>query len=305
MKVLVMDTGRGIDPDKVATWWSHLGLEVTDELLLVSWFPPRLHLPLARHLVCGPVLQLGHEPAEWPVQQATTEQEAPESTSWGTGSTGEGGGSRRAATLTEGGLDEVDLDEQLTEQEADPSQAAAADRLSEDRGQLEADAGGVEGQVEAGEVGTTTLDASPGALSTNLSYLPVYHPRRLRQAARWRRRWAARRVSRFTSRQVRRARTVRASVVRPVDSVRRLPSTVVSTALRDNKDRIAWEFALATTRSRSVNDLFGAADVVVPVDARSQRAAWLLARRHSGPEVVVTLPAAARAVAAHRPVSRP
>jgi hypothetical protein len=87
------------------------------------------------------------------------------------------------------------------------------------------------------------------------------------------------------------------------DGTRHLPSTVVSSSLRPRKDAISWEFTLAATSSRTVNAVFATADVVVPVDQRSQKAAWILARRHAAPEVIVTLPAAARAVASRREVS--
>lgn len=302
MRVLVLDTGRGIGSDKVATWRSQLSLEDADELVLVSWFPPALPLPLSRHLVCGPVLRLGNEPADWPLQTVGPDREELPATgqaeggdSWGVAD--------EAGNDSSGGLNAVDLDEQLTEQEADPSQAAAADRepwLGD----------GADGAAGAGELGpeengaTSTPDA-PSVLPTNLSHLPVYDPRRVRQAVRWRRKWAQRRASRFASRQVRRAKKLGSGARHPGDAARRLPSTVVSTGLRHRKDRIAWEFALASVRSRTVNDMVGTADVLVPVDARSQRAAWLLARRHGGPDVVVTLAAAARAVAARRSVSRP
>ena len=46
--------------------------------------------------------------------------------------------------------------------------------------------------------------------------------------------------------------------------------------------------------SRRAARLFGGADVVVPVDALSTRAAWLLARREPRPDVVVTFQAAER-----------
>lgn len=57
-------------------------------------------------------------------------------------------------------------------------------------------------------------------------------------------------------------------------------------------------FAAGTLRSPAVNSLVRHADVVVALDARTYRAAWLLARRHRGPDVVVGTAAGKAAVAA-------
>ncbi|PKW27227.1 hypothetical protein [Phycicoccus duodecadis] len=58
----------------------------------------------------------------------------------------------------------------------------------------------------------------------------------------------------------------------------------------------ATVFAAGTLRSPAVNSLVRRADVVVALDARTYRAAWLLARRHRGPDVVVGTAAGKAAV---------
>lgn len=296
MRVIVMDTGRGIGPDKVAMWRAHLGLGADDQLSLVSWFTPKATLPLFTHLVCGPVLRLGQEPQDWAVQdpepEPTSEHEAQQSEAsrpW-TGAEG-------MVDATSGGLGILELDQQLSEQEAGPAQAAAADQqpVSEDQDD-DVNAGRDRRSFAAGPVVAADRSAptgAPVATSTDLSHLPVHDPSRLRQAVRWRRKRAQRRASRFASRQVRRARAFK-------DRNSHLPSVAVSRSLRGRKDAISWEFALAATGSRTVRQFFRTADVVVPVDGRSQKAAWLLARRYEGPHVVVTLPAAARLITLQR-----
>lgn len=54
------------------------------------------------------------------------------------------------------------------------------------------------------------------------------------------------------------------------------------------------QFATAAARSSRAVELFRDADLVVPLDARSQQAAWVLAKRVDGPRVVVGFPAANR-----------
>ncbi len=63
---------------------------------------------------------------------------------------------------------------------------------------------------------------------------------------------------------------------------------------------LATHFALGCTQSDAVRRAVGGADLVVALDQSSHRAAWLLARRVAGPEVVVGVPAGARIVALHR-----
>ena len=57
-------------------------------------------------------------------------------------------------------------------------------------------------------------------------------------------------------------------------------------------------YAAACLASREVHQLVDRADMVVAMDARTHRAAWLLARRHPRPDVVVGLAAAQRTLQA-------
>ena len=59
-------------------------------------------------------------------------------------------------------------------------------------------------------------------------------------------------------------------------------------------------FALTTMRARNVQAVVADADVVVALDANAHRAAWLLARRHAGPDVVVGTAAGRRVISARR-----
>lgn len=63
---------------------------------------------------------------------------------------------------------------------------------------------------------------------------------------------------------------------------------------------LATHFALGCSQSAAVRRAVAGADLVVALDQNSHRAAWLLARRIAGPEVVVGIPAAARIVALDR-----
>lgn len=65
-------------------------------------------------------------------------------------------------------------------------------------------------------------------------------------------------------------------------------------------DSLGSRYAAACLVSREVSDLFDSADVVVAMDAHTHRAAWLLARRHPGPDVVVGLAAAQRCLQARK-----
>lgn len=292
MRILVLDTGRGIGPHKVALWRAQLGLEEHDEVRLLSWHPPAAPLPLETHLVCGPVLRLGREPQRWPVCDS---DDVP----------GDAGPVAPHELSVTGAFE---LEEQLSEQEAEPGQAAAADRDGRHRDDTadatRTEAGPPEPQdlavvatPEAPGTDRQPLDIAAGPTPSgpprSLAHLPVYHPRRVRQAVRWRSRRLRRRTVRLASRQLRRARGRR-------NELRYLPSTAVSSALRLRSDGIAGEFALATVRSAAVADLVRTSDVVVPVDQRSLKTAWLLARRHRGPAVIATTAAAARAIALRR-----
>lgn len=63
-------------------------------------------------------------------------------------------------------------------------------------------------------------------------------------------------------------------------------------------DSQASRYAAACLVSHDVNELIARADVVVALDPHTHRAAWLLARRHPRPDVVVGLAAAQRSLTA-------
>lgn len=63
---------------------------------------------------------------------------------------------------------------------------------------------------------------------------------------------------------------------------------------------ISARFALNTLRAQEVREAVGRADVVVALDANTHRAAWLLARRHAEPDVVVGTAAGRRVISARR-----
>ncbi len=84
-------------------------------------------------------------------------------------------------------------------------------------------------------------------------------------------------------------------VLGPGDS---LPGRVITKATRGRG--ISTRFGLAAATSRRVRALFRGMDLAVPMDTGSHKAAWLLARREAGPDVVVSPDAAARRLAARR-----
>jgi hypothetical protein len=275
VRVLIMDTGRGIGPDKVQMWSAHLGLTGADHISLVAWWRSSSPLPVDRHLVGGPVLRLDREPFDAPTQGRVAHRSEIEATAANTSLVDE------AVTGASGGLSTAELDEQLSEQEAGHSQATAADQPGASEGH------------QSLPVHVRRPDRQEAGRPSDMSHLPILHPRRLRQAVAWRARRARRQAERFGARQVRRVTMLRSDTGH-------LPSAIIRTSLRGRKDALSWEFASMANTSRAVNTLFRTAEVVIPVDARAQKAAWLLARRHPGPDVIVTLPAAARAVAARR-----
>jgi hypothetical protein len=58
-------------------------------------------------------------------------------------------------------------------------------------------------------------------------------------------------------------------------------------------------FAASCLRAGKVHDLIRDADLVVALDAASQRGAWTLAQRVQGPHIVIGIPSAKRLVEEH------
>lgn len=326
MRILILDAGRGIGGAKVSTWRERLGLEPGDDVALLSWHTPAEPLPLVAHLVAGPALHLGAEPrrvqtrseavadgaavgsaddagrraAGRPGAAEGDENAAPGARSQtGPDTEREQRGLEPGATspsdgspvvelpvveLPEVELPEVELplddsqgDEEISEQFAgrDALAVTDADVAEElrDQEQLAADA-----QAEA--------DLAVNA-AARVAQLPKQHPRRLAHGLRWRTNRVRLQVRGSYRRGTRRAQHVTAHA----------PSRAVRSLLRMRGSGLSNEFALAVARSRKAADLFAGADVVVPVDDISKRAAWVLAQREAGPHVVVTFHAAARRIA--------
>ncbi|WP_040155489.1 hypothetical protein [Mobilicoccus massiliensis] len=66
-------------------------------------------------------------------------------------------------------------------------------------------------------------------------------------------------------------------------------------------DGVAMDYAIAVARSADAADLAEWADVVVPFDVRSRKAAWVLTRRTTHPAIMLDMVSAKRAVRERRP----
>jgi hypothetical protein len=62
---------------------------------------------------------------------------------------------------------------------------------------------------------------------------------------------------------------------------------------------VSLAFAASSLRAGKVHDMIRDADLVVALDAASQRGAWTLAQRVQGPDIVIGIPAAKRLVEEH------
>lgn len=80
-------------------------------------------------------------------------------------------------------------------------------------------------------------------------------------------------------------------------------STTLGAKVRERagvtSDGVATDFALAVAHSNQAAELAAWADLIVPFDVRSRKAAWVLAKRVPGPAVPVDMNAAVRIVRAH------
>lgn len=174
--------------------------------------------------------------------------------------------------------------------------ATAAEELGAD--ELGADELGTE------ELGAEELGAESPGDNTSLPkaapatpQLPTLHPRRMKQAVAWR----IRRLKRAERiRRLERAKRTQASS--------RLTGIRTHPLFRKVRNRlspgVSLGFAASCLRASMVHDLIRDADLVVALDAASQRGAWTLAQRVSGPEVVIGIPAA-KYVIDHRQESAP
>lgn len=128
-------------------------------------------------------------------------------------------------------------------------------------------------------------DPTQPAPTASLLHLPVYHPRRAVKAVRWR------------------VNKVRITVKRH-PRIARLRSSATLRAVRTNlaPSSLPTSFATSCLRAQKIGALVDGADLVVALDVNTHRAAWLLARRHHRPAVVVGA-AAGRQVIASRSAS--
>ena len=131
---------------------------------------------------------------------------------------------------------------------------------------------------------TSPDPTNPGPRKSTTAHLPLLHPRRMRKAVTWR----IRRLRKT-------ARTQAAS---------RLAGARAHPGFRKVRNRLAPSvsigFAASCLRAGKVHDMVRDADLVVALDAASQRGAWTLAKKVPGPHVVIGIPAAKRIIEQHQ-----
>lgn len=312
MKVVLLETGRGNHAGVIADWRERIGLTDDDSITLLSWYPPREVLPVERHIVFGPMLRLrtharsgavlldeirrirlaaenrrrlqgidvddGYDerPSEDDEMQAEDDlaEQLPESM-LGAGGTSAGrhhdGRDERPRPQGSGERSRTDASaviEAILETAAE--QSAEIDAPADQPGAPASAAA----SPHAGKPGPR--DAPAGQPATDILSLPKHHPARVKAALRWR----ARRL----------VRTARRS-----HPLRRVPAGV-----RRAIGGIPNEFALTLAGWQGAPVVVGNADLVLSLDSRSQKAAWVLARRVHGPAVVVSYPAAKRVLQQRR-----
>lgn len=290
MKILFMDTGRGTHRAAIDNWRSQLSLEPDDTVSMLSWNVPREPLPLVEHLVFGPKLRPLHsEP-----RRCRTAFGLFDDSDIGLSEIRKADARRRPdeSSPSDPGLSEEQLATQLTEQTAGEKvtghpDSSAADAAPEPEPPADPVA---EHLVLDGEdfLGDEEFDDAVLARRRRnvTAAMPVYHPTRLRQAAKWR----VNKARLFGRRGVNKVkRELKQSDLAPVKAAQKVAG-----------DGVAVQYALAASRSEHAKRLFAEADVVVPLDYRSQRAAWVLAQQVPGPDVIVGLPAASRVIAERR-----
>jgi hypothetical protein len=124
------------------------------------------------------------------------------------------------------------------------------------------------------------VDGTPEAdPTTHLTHLPVYHPRRVRQALVWRTRLLREKVE----------ASDKLSGLRTHPRYRKARNAMTP--------GVSLAFASSCLRSRKVHDLIRDADIVIALDAASHRGAWTLSQRVSGPDIVIGIPAGKRILA--------
>ena len=278
MRIVLLSTGRGLRPAAIDEVLARLNLNDSDEVCVVSWYPPRNPLPVDHHLVLGPHLRVGRNLASVQrVQQRLdltpkSAEKLPPSTSID------------AASPTETGI--------WTDAPSPTETAIATDAPS------------------------PTETASPFPSANTTAHLPVFHPRRMRKAVTWRvrrlkRAWRVRRLE-WASR-VRRLKRAAARVQSAwgLTRVRQYPKLTrvrQHPKFRNIRNRmslgVSVGFAAGCLSAGKVYDMTRGADLVVALDTASHRGAWALAQKVPGPDVVIGIAAATRLVE-QREVSAP
>lgn len=307
MKIVFMDTGRGTHRGAINAWRAKLALEPDDTVSMLSWNVPREPLPIGEHLVFGPKLRPLHtEPRRCRTAFGLFDDS---DVSLSELRRADNQRPQEANSTREPGLAEEELATQLTEQNADEKATGAPHAPSAGNDTTGAEevvqAEAVVEQDPAPEVSADPVDEflilegedflgdeefDEAVLArrqrNRTAAMPVYHPARLQQAAKWR----LNRARLLTKRaKAKMRRELKNSNTAPVQVAARLAS-----------DSVSAQFAAAAARSHHAKRVFGESDVVVPLDYRSQRAAWVLAQQVPGPDVIVGLPAASRVIAERR-----
>lgn len=294
MKIVLLESGRGNQPEVIASWREKLDAIPQDSITLLSWYPPRAPLPVDRHVVFGPRLRLRTRARSGAVlldeieriarvEEQRRRQQALDRQAGVEPADALEAAEQAADEAEQRRQDEQDLAEQLPESmagvsgqvpevpipDAAPADGGAAEVVLTDDQIAEAQASATEGGPD---VGTGTPPAPPDSILA----LPKHHPDRIKVALRWRARKAVH--------TVKRSYPVRKGRVAAIRAVGGIPSA----------------FALAIAGWREAGVAVGNADVVLSLDSRSQKAAWVLAQRVHGPAVVVSYPAAKRVLQRRR-----
>jgi hypothetical protein len=261
MKIVILSTGRGLRPEYIEEIRTKLGLLPSDGMSLVAWQRSGSLLPVDRHLVVGPhLLVSGGRGTDQKVQQPSLvlvgQTPAPD----------------RGTTIEDGSTVEAGTPAEERTTVTDGSTAKDGSATGEDA------------PADSPVAGAAAASAHQ---KQAIALLPVWHPRRVKEAAAWRARRLKRRMSLRT--RIRRNAQFR--------RVRRRLSPGASLG-----------FAASCLRAGMVHDMARGADLVIALDTPSHRGAWTLAKKVPGPAVVIGLPAAKRLLEERRlntPVSTP
>ncbi len=296
MKVVLLESGRGNQAPLIADWREKLGLHDADSIALLSWYPPREPLPVALHVVFGPRMWLRTRARSGAVllDEIRRIRAAEERRRHDQGlDLDEAYDADAEDAAHDMAQEQEDLAEQLPE-----SMVGTSGTVSLDQPVPVASAGAQERQADAQEAIEEILETAAtestqpelqqhderssapadapatrmgtDAVGDDVLNLPYHHPDRIKTALRWR----ARKVY-FTAKRSYPVRKGRVVVRKAIGGI---PS----------------EFAAAMASWKGASVVVGNADLVLSLDSRSQKAAWVLARRVQGPAVVSGFPAAIR-----------